>query len=413
LPKPDFLAEFGDDIVDLFIRPMSFPKDRDDPDLLTPERVVLQAPPRFPSADWYFSRKVYCFLGLPLDAIRLDKVIDIVRRVNEQKGRLILLTPNTNDIVQSQSNGLFRNAFLTSDVSIPDGMPVVWLGKFLGLPISERLAGADLFDILQQGRAGEMTVFFYGGEDGVAALACQKIKSQRGLRCIGCVSPGFGSLEDLSKAEYIDRVNQASPDLLVLSLGKHGKAWIVKNASKINRGTISHLGAVINFAAERIQRAPKGLQALGLEWAWRILQEPVLFQRYFRDALALTRLIAKHVLPLKFLQLRTKVFPQENGNSELRVFCKSDEFTFQLCGTWTESSLSPLRGGLLTASERGAAIIFDLALVSYMDSAVVGAIISAYGWQLRNERRFRISASSKMATGILHLHCCDYLFESA
>jgi N-acetylglucosaminyldiphosphoundecaprenol N-acetyl-beta-D-mannosaminyltransferase len=375
---------------------------------------MLQDLDRFPSASWYFQRKVHCLLGLPIDIIHSEELIDIVRRVNEHRGRLVLVTPSTDEIVLSLSDEMFRNAFLTSDVSIPDGMPVVWLGRFLGLPIRERLAGADLFDSLQQGRAGQMTAFFYGGDSGVASLACQMVNQSHGaLHCVGWVSPGFGSFEDLSKPEYIDEVNRASPDLLILSLGKQGRPWIVKNASRIDRGIISHLGAVINFAAGRVRRAPKAFQRMGLEWLWRILQEPALFQRYFRDALILTRLIAQRVLPLKLEQVRYRFFPPKDAKTDLRVSYRSDDIIFQLCGAWTESSLSSFRRALLTASEREAAMTFDLSLLSYMDSAVVGAIVLAYGWQLRSKRRFRISAHSKIAARILDLHCCGHLLESA
>jgi N-acetylglucosaminyldiphosphoundecaprenol N-acetyl-beta-D-mannosaminyltransferase len=336
--------------------------------------------------------------------------MEIIRQVTEQRGRLVLLTPNTNDVVFSQSKTVFRNAFLTSDISVPDGIPVVWLGKFLGLPISERLAGADIFDGLKQGRAGEMTIFFYGGQNGIAELACEKINDrQNALRCVGYVSPGFGSIEDLSKSEYLERVNEASPDFLVLSLGKHGKPWIVRNSAKIKKGIISHLGAVINFSAETIQRAPKTLQILGLEWLWRILQEPTLFQRYLQDAVALMGLIAVRVLPLKLQQLRSKAALRNKAN--LSVFYKSNEFIFQLSGSWTEVSLSPLRKALVTATEQRAAIIFDLTLVEHLDSAVVGTMVLAYGWQLRSERKFQISASSKIAEKILMLHCCGYLLK--
>jgi N-acetylglucosaminyldiphosphoundecaprenol N-acetyl-beta-D-mannosaminyltransferase len=212
----------------------------------------------------------------------------------------------------------------------------------------------------------------------------------------------------MSKPEYIDQVNRASPDLLVLSLGKHGKPWVVKNASKIDRGILSHLGAVINFVAQRIERAPKGLQKLGLEWAWRIFQEPALFRRYSHDAIVLAQLIAFRVLPLKLQRLRAGFRSQ---GAELRVIDKSNEFIFQLGGTWTEWSLDGLRRALLTASERKTNMAFDLSLLDHMDSAVVGLIIIAYGWQLRNKLGFRISAYSPMVARILSLHCSSYLLD--
>jgi N-acetylglucosaminyldiphosphoundecaprenol N-acetyl-beta-D-mannosaminyltransferase len=376
------------------------------------ERAVIMSEDlkSVPSAEWYFNRRVYCFLGLPIDILQLEEVMQVVRQVKEQAGRLILLTPNTNDVVHAQADKAFRDAFLTSDISLPDGMPVVWLGRFLGLPIPERLAGADLFECIQQGHAGEMTVFLYGGQEGVGALACKAINDRKtALRCIGWMSPGFGTLDDLSKSEYLDRVNQASPDLLVLSLGKQGKPWILRNSRRINSRIISHLGAVINFAAGTVRRAPKTLQKLGLEWAWRVAQEPKLIQRYVLDAWALMALIAGRMIPLK---ISLKMAGRSRKSAKLQVVPGFEGFIFQLSGTWTESFLNPLRDALATASQHEAAMIFDLSLVDYIDPAVVGTLILAYGWQLRCERRFQICAASKTVKRLLRLHCCGYLFES-
>ncbi|CAN2533301.1 N-acetylglucosaminyldiphosphoundecaprenol+N-acetyl-beta-D-mannosaminyltransferase [Methylocapsa aurea] len=364
------------------------------------------------TAEWHFRRNVYCLLGLPIDALRLNDVIELVRSANRTGSRLVLLTPNTNDIIQSLSSEHVRNAFLTSDISIADGMPLVWLSRFLRLPIRERLAGADVFDGLRHGTAGTMTVFFFGGAEGVAEIASQNINcAHGGLRCIGAVSPGFGTLEDLSNASYIDQINQASPDLLVLSLGKHGKPWIVENARKIHRGVVSHLGAVVNFAADRIRRAPRPFQALGLEWMWRILQEPVLFHRYYRDATTLLRLIYACVLPLRIEQIRYSARPSEHKTQQLRILTREGGFTIQLLGAWTASDLTPLRDALIEACDRQADITFDLSAVTYLDSAVVGTIASAYGWQQRSDRRFEIAVASDAAKRLLRLHCCSYLLE--
>ncbi len=365
------------------------------------------------AAKCYFERNVYCLLGVPIDALRCGDVLNVLRRVNRHKRHFILLTPNIHDIVQSKVDRAYRDAFAISDMSIADGAPVVWLARFLGLPVFERVAGSDLFDALQEGGAGEMTVFFYGGDSVVAAAACQSVNRSRGaLRCVGWIAPGFGSLEDLARAEHIDRVNQASPDLLILSLGKHGKPWIVHHAERINRGIISHLGAVINFAAGTVQRAPTLLRQMGMEWAWRILQEPALSWRYVNDALMLAHLITRYVLPLKLEQLRAAFVSRRSDTAELEVTRQPDEFIFRLHGVWTGASLDALRRQLKDAGKSQAGMTFDLSSITYLDSAVVGTILVAYGWQLRTRRPFRIAGLSKVGARILDLHCCQYLLQS-
>ena len=86
----------------------------------------------------------------------------------------------------------------------------------------------------------------------------------------------------------------------MVSLGaEKGQSWIVRNLGRISPPIVSHLGASINFLAGTVQRAPGALQKIGLEWLWRIYQEPHLFARYAKDAAALAGLMLTAIFPLR------------------------------------------------------------------------------------------------------------------
>lgn len=246
-----------------------------------------------------FEREVYCIGGLPFDAIDLSKTMSRLRDAKYKKTSCFLTTPNLNFLALVQDDPDFRNSVIDSDIVIADGAPIVWIAKLLGIPISERVAGSTLFEALGQEWRRKMAVYFFGGPEGAGAEACSRINEKStGLACVGYHSPGFGTVDEMSESSIIDNINSSNADFLVVALGaKKGQAWIVKNLEKITVPLVSHLGAVINFEAKRLKRAPVKLQKIGLEWAWRIKEEPHLWKRYWDDGRFFLRLLAIKIIP--------------------------------------------------------------------------------------------------------------------
>ena len=246
-----------------------------------------------------FDRNVYCIGGLPFDAVDLSKTMSRLRDAKHKKSSCFLTTPNLNFLALSQDDVDFRNSVLRSDIVIADGAPIVWMAKLLGIPIQERVAGSTLFEALGNEWRRKMKVYFFGGPSGVAAEACAHInKKSTGLTCVGYYAPGFGTVDEMSEKTIIENINQSDADFLVVALGaKKGQAWIVNNLDKITIPLVSHLGAVVNFEAKRLKRAPVRLQKIGLEWAWRIKEEPHLWRRYWNDGWFLLKFLITKIFP--------------------------------------------------------------------------------------------------------------------
>jgi len=247
-----------------------------------------------------FSRDVVCVLGLPFDVIGLQGAVAMVREAVNSRRPLFVSTPNLNFAIMARSDAAFRNSVLAGELSLADGIPIVWIARSLGLPLVERVPGAGLFEALHRTDGPPTKVYFFGGDEGVAEAACRRVNSRAGgLRCVGFQSPGFVSLDEMSQPANLAHINAASPDFLVVSLGaKKGQAWIERNRGALDVPVISHLGAVVNFAAGTIRRAPAALQRSGLEWLWRVKEEPKLWRRYASDAAAFTRILVSEVVPL-------------------------------------------------------------------------------------------------------------------
>lgn len=239
-------------------------------------------------------------LGLPIHSVTLDQAVQHIKACALANQRCFFSTPNLNFLVTAQTNEAFRRSVEQSDLSLADGMPLVWISKILGLPIRERVAGSDVFDALRKASGPPLKVYFYGGPPGAATLAMQAINAEKGagLVCVGAQSPGYGSVEDLSSPETIASINQSGAQFLVVSLGAvKGQAWILHNLANLEVPVVSHLGAVVNFVAGEVSRAPAFMQKAGLEWLWRIKEEPSLWRRYAGDGAALLRLLVTRVLP--------------------------------------------------------------------------------------------------------------------
>jgi N-acetylglucosaminyldiphosphoundecaprenol N-acetyl-beta-D-mannosaminyltransferase len=257
------------------------------------------------------------------------------------------------------------------------------------------VAGSTLFEVLRDSPAELGTppikVFFFGGPDGVAQAACQQINTAShphgsGMRCVGYASPGFGSVADMSTPAIIDHINAAQADFVVVALGAaKGQAWILRNRDHLNAPVISHLGAVVNFVAGTVARAPVWAQRLGLEWLWRIKEEPSLWRRYWGDGLGLLKLLFNRVLPQAW-RLRTLMPSQATLKAAVVSVAtedKSPSAVLQMKGPWTAANLPRLTAALRTHAARGNALTIDCSQATYADSSVAGALSQLYAYRTR------------------------------
>lgn len=365
------------------------------------------------SAD--FKRTVHCLLGLPFDVTDMASAVARVRLAAGGGTPCFLSTPNLNFLIACQDDADFRASVINSDLSVADGMPLVWMARLLDIPIRERVAGSSLFEALRSDAERPLSVYFFGAPPGVAEQACMRLNAEaRGLRCVGFECPGFGSVEDMSAAASIDRINTSGADFVVIALGaRKGQAWIQRNRSRISAPVISHLGAVVNFVAGTVSRAPAWMQKTGLEWLWRIKEEPNLWRRYFSDGLALARLLATRVLPLAVylrwcrprgrdierVSIVTAALP--NGDSVLR-----------LRGAWTEGNLDPLRTAFAALANVSAGIRLDFRDVTYVDSTFIGLVMLLHGHAARYGRYFAIEGTTDRVRRLFDLNCAGFLLFS-
>ena len=174
--------------------------------------------------------------------------------------------------------GYLKNA----DFVTADGMPIVLLSKLLRNPLPERVTGADMVPAICRRCAEEgLSVYVLGGDKDAVAEAFEKLKIESGeLRIVG-VDDSFVKL-DREQPEIVERINATKPDILFVALGNpKQELWMGRNVAKLDVGAMIGIGGTFNFIAGRVKRAPRWVQKSGLEWIYRIVQEPKrLWRRY-------------------------------------------------------------------------------------------------------------------------------------
>lgn len=357
-----------------------------------------------------FTRPVYCVLGLPFDAVDTEQTVNLLLARAGDGERCFFSTPNLNFLITSLEDVTFRDSVLRSSLSLADGMPVVWLARLLGLPIRTRVAGATVFEQLRTQRAMPLKVFFFGGPDGVAKQAGDVLNAGKdGMRCVGAYSPGFGTLADMSTPEIIDQINASDADLLVVALGaKRGQVWIEHNLDALHTPLVSHLGAVVNFVAGTVSRAPSGIGKLGLEWLWRIKEEPALWRRYWRDGVALLRLLTTSALPAALDARRIRA-----AKAAPSLIERDDGllYAITLDGSWHDAGLDELRSALARATSRRREVRLELLANCSLDSAALGLLLLLYGHQSKAGAALTVHAHGAPARRTMRLQNVQFLLQ--
>jgi N-acetylglucosaminyldiphosphoundecaprenol N-acetyl-beta-D-mannosaminyltransferase len=293
---------------------------------------------------------------------------------------------------------------------VADGMPVIWTAKLLGIPLQSRVAGSSLFETLQNKRRDKpISVFFFGGEGSAAEQAAENLNRKSvGMIACGSLNPGMGTVESMSDKAIIDQINAAEPDFLVVALGaKKGQQWIMNNREQLDVSVISHLGAVINFVGDNIQRAPLRWQKMGLEWVWRILQEPLLWKRYLIDGLWFLRLMVTRVLPLATYQKMLRKQASQALSIKIVNDVPGRNVELVMSGSATIDNGRLLKSScrkILDQLEASPKISINCSKLNYIDSSALGTLMLLKANIKRRGGEFGLFGTSPRINRLMRLH---------
>lgn len=214
-----------------------------------------------------------------------------------------IVTVNLDFVRIARSDAPFRAAVQGADLAVADGVPVVWMSRLLRTPVPERVTGVD---IVERGAALAAAkgyrIFLLGAEPGVADLAAAELcRRNPGLVVAGTYAPPMGEFSAEEATRIATAITSAKPDLLFVAFGAPKQdVWIHQHLHDLGVPVCVGIGGVFNFLAGRTPRAPRAVQRVGLEWAYRLIHDPRrLFRRYILHDLPLfLTLVSAACIPL-------------------------------------------------------------------------------------------------------------------
>lgn len=240
-------------------------------------------------------------LGVPVAATNMRAAIRTVASWIQQgdRGRMVTFT-TVHMLVEAGKNPEFSRMLEKSDLNCPDGMPLVWCGWQKADKSIQRVCGPDFLPAFCKATAElRLRHFFYGGADGVAAKAVEELKRRiPGLQVAGIYTPPFRPLTPEEDERVVEYINSTKPDVIWVCLGcPKQEIWIAEHRYKLDVPVLLAVGLALDVAAGTKQRAPRVFHTLGLEWFYRLCQEPRrLWKRYLiYNSVFLYRLLAETV----------------------------------------------------------------------------------------------------------------------
>jgi N-acetylglucosaminyldiphosphoundecaprenol N-acetyl-beta-D-mannosaminyltransferase len=243
--------------------------------------------------------------------VSVAETLDIVDRFIAEGAPRVIVTANVDHLMLLRKDATFREAYGRADLVTCDSVPLKWGLAFLGTPVKERVAGADLFGALAERAARKGHRFFYlGAAPGVAGKAAEAMTARYpGLNVAGTYSPPVMPWRELARdEETLGRIREARPDVLFVAFGApKQELWMDAVRDRLGVPVGIGVGAAFDFAAGTVKRAPRWMQRAGLEWLFRLSQEP---RRLWRRYLFVDSRFACYVLREKFRRGRAAAAPE-------------------------------------------------------------------------------------------------------
>ncbi|MEI9941356.1 MAG: WecB/TagA/CpsF family glycosyltransferase [Pseudomonadota bacterium] len=214
---------------------------------------------------------------LPLDVVDFEGALDAIDRLVRAKNGGTVFTPNVDHVVMAEHDERFRTAYAAAALSLVDGTPVLWASRLLRTPLPAKISGSDLvMPLLRRAAEHGYRVYFLGGAPGVADLAKSKLEAALpGIQIVGTDASRI-DVNDLGQGDEVaERIRRAEPDLVLVALGApKQEIWSYTRTERLKPAVLIGVGASLDFVAGIQKRAPSWMSKAGLEWLYRLAQEP-------------------------------------------------------------------------------------------------------------------------------------------
>lgn len=235
--------------------------------------------------------------GVPIDALTMDETVSTIRAMVGHGRSVQHVCVNAAKLVEVERNPALADVIRGCDVVSADGTAVVWASRLLGKPLPERVAGIDLFERLVTIAAADGdAVYFLGARQAVVEEVVDVFTTRHpGLKVAG-LHDGYWRADE--EEALVDQIRAACPAYLFLAIPSPRKElWLNKHRDRLAVPFIMGVGGSFDVVSGNVGRAPRPVQRAGMEWAWRLGQEPRrLWRRYLYGNAAFLRMTVRELL---------------------------------------------------------------------------------------------------------------------
>ncbi|GAB4214572.1 MAG: WecB/TagA/CpsF family glycosyltransferase [Roseiflexaceae bacterium] len=320
-------------------------------------------------------RKSLIILGVPVDDLTMEQALerlDQLIQTGRETGRCHqVATVNADFVVNSLRDPELRFILQASDMTTADGAPLVWGARLLGVPLRDRVTGADLVPQLAE-RAAERgySIYLLGAAPGVAARAALRLQQRHpNLRIVGVASPPNRPVLEMDRS-IIDEIRAAQPDILLVAFGNpKQEKWISMHRHELGVPVCIGVGGTLDMIAGVTKRAPRWMQQSGLEWLFRLLQEPRrLWRRYVTDLTHFSVSFAQQWWGMRA--------PRPTPADAPQLVAAEHAALIRVSGRLDASN----QAALVAQAERALALdptlVIDLSGATFLDSSALGALVA-------------------------------------
>jgi len=227
-------------------------------------------------------------VDVPIAVTDYERTLDWMDAMVAERRRGYVCVCNVHTVMAAQEDPELRTALSTSSINVPDGQPLVWALSALGHPLPDRVYGPELMARACE-RAAAVTgqrFYLYGGrdQDALMTLGMSLRKRFPGINIVGGFAPPFRTLTDEEQSAVAEDINESEADVVWVGIGvPKQEKWMASLRPSLEAPVLVGVGAAFDFLAGLVPQAPPVLQKAGLEWAYRLSQEPRrLWRRYLR-----------------------------------------------------------------------------------------------------------------------------------
>ena len=249
-------------------------------------------------------REEFLVLGVRVDALQIPEVIIRMQEWIAQRDTChYVAVTGMHGITEARRDADFKRVLADADLVVPDGMPLVWIGRLRGHSLRRRVYGPELMlTFCRETASTGSRHFLYGGDAGVPERLAEVLeKSCPGICIAGVYSPPFRPTTSEEDAAIVETINRAAPDVLWVGLSTpKQETWMHQHRRALRVPVVVGVGAAFDFLSSRKKQAPEWMREHGLEWLFRLLQEPRrLWKRYLVRGSEFVFLVALDLLGLR------------------------------------------------------------------------------------------------------------------